>query len=423
MVACKNCSTPNSLDSSYCKRCGAEIPSDELALAKEKLEALVAEGVTALNEGKIEEATAIGESAITTYPSSINALSLMTSCHERKGEISEALECAERIVELNPDSELDRIKRNQLRSALFAQSRQHVEPDRKGAMIAAGAAGVLVLCLGMIVLVQSRRGQEQKLSNGPVAQVASANPTSNLVPNIANQPTTDSGQSSNSTPKSTQTAPAQTETNDVQAPESHVYRRQNGPDANGEDNGTTLPHAGGFGNTTIEPMNPFTNGATPPSTGGTSKPVTRKDPDPAPDTNTGTNNSSAEAPPKKPTETIEISVHHTGPRSLTGGSEDVSGSGLQALVRTGRERFMVGNFPGAADCFERALRLGGDQISLNQRLGQSYQRIGRSSEAASAYNRSIVAAESAIAAGKGNRASLEATIDSCRAALKVVQGR
>src|SRR5690349_9064710 len=150
MLACKHCSTPNSLDSTFCKKCGTAVPADLKREASLQLDKLVDEGLAALNAGRTSEALAIADSAVATDPTHLGALHLKSAVHERRGEIADALESAERIVELNPDSELDRIKRNGLRSSLLNASTP-VVPDRRVAFVAAAAAMVLVACTGILL--------------------------------------------------------------------------------------------------------------------------------------------------------------------------------------------------------------------------------------------------------------------------------
>src|ERR1043165_53405 len=110
MISCKNCTAQNSLDSTFCKRCGANLPDDEVKLAKEKLEAVVADGYKIFSTGRTDEAMQIAETAVQAHPSSTAGLSLKAMCHERMGQISEALDCHEKVLDIDPDSMIDKIK-------------------------------------------------------------------------------------------------------------------------------------------------------------------------------------------------------------------------------------------------------------------------------------------------------------------------
>ena len=137
MVTCKHCSSPNTLDSKFCRRCGTVIPIPELEEAQVKLDVLVAEGVAAFNAGRTDEALAIAETALASNPRMVNALSLASDCHARRQEFARALEYADQIVDQNPDSELDRIKRNQLRTQLEKTLEVPAGPDKRMALAAA----------------------------------------------------------------------------------------------------------------------------------------------------------------------------------------------------------------------------------------------------------------------------------------------
>jgi tetratricopeptide (TPR) repeat protein len=92
------------------------------------------------------------------------------------------------------------------------------------------------------------------------------------------------------------------------------------------------------------------------------------------------------------------------------------------LQRVGTEQYQLGNYAAAARSYEQAVREGGDAIVLNQRIGQSYSRLGRNSEAAEAYRRCIAACDAAIASGRGNRGRQESVKATAEQALKVLQG-
>ncbi|MEA2554412.1 MAG: hypothetical protein QOJ65_2588, partial [Fimbriimonadaceae bacterium] len=65
---------------------------------------------------------------------------------------------------------------------------------------------------------------------------------------------------------------------------------------------------------------------------------------------------------------------------------------------------------------------GADPSLINQRIGQCYERLGRTSDAKEAYSRAITALETAIAGGRGNKERLLAALDSSKQALKNLQG-
>ena len=56
MVSCKQCNTHNSLDSAFCKKCRATIDPAELALATDRLTAMIADGNRLFADGRTEDA-------------------------------------------------------------------------------------------------------------------------------------------------------------------------------------------------------------------------------------------------------------------------------------------------------------------------------------------------------------------------------
>lgn len=402
MLACKHCSTPNSLDSTFCKKCGTAVPADGKREAMIQLDKLVEEGLSALAAGRTSEALAIADSAIATDPTHLGALQLKSAIHERRGEIADALESAERIVELNPDSELDRIKRNGLRTTLLNASAP-VQTDRRIAFAAAAAAMVLVACAGIL------------LARRPAAPtvVASNLPTGPIV----ESPVVAPSQRADEAPSVPQTAPVQPNTailpspparNPVSLPRNPGFTRlpdPTNPDAFG---GPIDPTAG----QTLSPIPPATK---PP----VSPPPARRGGDPDP----GVVREAAKPPAD--TGQIDISVTRSGPRR-SGGSvlmpAETHTNGAAAYARVGTEKFELGDYSGAAANLEKAVSGGGDPVDLNRRLAQAYGRLGRNSEAATAYERSRAAAVAALASGKGDKERLQSARDAAEAGLKTVKG-
>lgn len=419
MVSCKHCSTPNSLDSTFCKRCGTALPDSDVQAAQEKLTALIAEGNTSFNEGKTDEAMAVAESALLSNPSSVAALSLKALCHERRGELALALECADQIVDLNPDSELDRIRRNQLRTKLSVSVQLATQPpDRRTALIGAVATVILVLCIGIGAARLLNRTDAQK----PVV----ANTPRETSPTVANQSL------SSPTNGGNVSQPVQTP---VQQPNVRRDMNQTGDmtgDAQSLRNPRLAPSGSGLPETDLSQQDPIvlegplgaakTASPTPTSTANSVKvpsPVstnqapTSEDPAPTPDQHGA---STQEASPG----IVDIQIS-SGVRKSFGGSVD-TGGGAMAFDKVGIQRFQLGSYGSAASSFEQALRSGGDQISVNQWLGRCYDKLGRTSDEIEAYKRCVSACQAAISKGSGNKDRIHAIMDTCQQELKVLQG-
>lgn len=391
---------------------------EDVQEAQVKLDGLIAEGVAAFNEGKTDEALAIAESAIASNPSSIAALSLMADCRARRGELAEALEYAEKIVELNPDSELDKIRRNQLRSQLVTSLRVPDGPDRRLALLAAVSAVVLVVCLGAVVA---------KLPNksAPTSLVAQGTPSVSTpsVTNVVTPPAT-------TTTANPPEKPPATNEPDAAAPTpqpGEVPPVRDAPSSE-ESHGTGLPPAptgrlpiaDGSGDVVVVPE----GGGNKPFDPGVSGTIGRTSDVPKPSHNSVDPPPAADPGPAaaaKAPDDGEISISlHSG--SAGPGASSIDGNGVEALVRTGTQQYLLNNYSAAATSFERALRNGGDAISLNQRLADSYEKLGRNSEAAAAYGRAIEACRSALGSGKGNKDRIQSVMNTCTQALKVLQG-
>ena len=403
MVTCKHCSTPNSLDSTFCKRCGTAMPAEDVALAQEKLTQLIADGNTAFNEGRTDEAMAIAESACASNPSSTAALSLKVLCHERRGELAEALECADLIVDLNPDSELDKIKRNQLRTKLSVSVQLATQPpDRRTAIIGAVSAVVFFACIGVGIAKLNMRNASTK-QDGLVVQNSSAgNPPVNPAQTSQGTNSQQSSQPTNQQNVQQSSTPQNSQTNN--ALEGSLLMPGRGPN----------PPRGNIGG----PVAPSVqNSVKLPSVGKSSENNGGGD-DPSP---------KAEDPKSSQQNTdpgvVEINISNGSSRkSNSGGGESLGAGGAAALDRIGIQRYQLGSYGAAAASFEQALRAGGDPISLNQWLGRSYGQLGKKSEQIDAYKRCATACQNAISNGTGNKDRIKAILDTCQQQLKVLQG-
>lgn len=423
MISCKNCSAHNSLDSTFCKRCGANLPADDIQQAKEKLEAVVADGYKIFAAGRTDEAMQIAETSVAANPSSTAALSLKAMCHERLGQISEALECHERVLAIDPDSMIDKIKVNDLRNLLVARSSIAAVPDRRMAIVGAVAAFVLVASIGVVIAKGAGGGDDRVASNLPIKSKIED-------PNISRF------DASSPAPGVTKPDPAKQtpNTETVSNPNPDINRQAQNPTMNMGSGGSSvqLPPAnrdghlpdvnigGGDGNTPLI-LNPDKNvkdtlknqnqNSAPPQGPGPEK----GDPPPV------------DNPPAQKQEApgiMEIKVVSRNGQPTEAGAKDpgLHANGVEALLRTARNQYQVGEYGSAANSYERALRAGADPASTNQRLAQCYEKLNRNSDAAAAYGRAVASYQADLDSGRGDKSRLSAAIESCKQAIKVLGG-
>lgn len=415
MVHCRHCTVVNTLDSAYCRKCGVILLEVDVDEAQLKLDNLIAEGVMAFNEGRNDEALAIAERAIESNPCMVSALSLAADVYSRKGDLATALEFSDRVVELNPDSDLDRIRRNQLRTRLQNEIRVAETPDRKNAMVAAIAAVVFVACVGAIAAkIMTQPEPTQAQSTNLVASNQSATQPGNG--DVVNQKVI--------TPPATDPGPVQP----TVTPETPTNVVDNSPRVSQRPSGGRLPLPTYTGQELPDPsgkseveIRPLTPGNPPPN-----QQNGLRDDDPKPVKTTVA--VQPEDPEPDPGE-ITISVHKgtSTPRNGGGGTvptdpAPTSGTGVQALLRAGSQQFQAGSLSTAVGTYERALAAGADPISTNQRLGMIYERLGRNGEAINAYNRVIQSAQTALSGGTGNASRVQSALDTARQAVRALGG-
>lgn len=400
MVRCPDCETSNSTDSKFCKFCGAALPEEELVQAQIKLNELLSEGYRIFNEGRTEEARLIAESALESAPNTVQALTLKAMCCEREGELAEALELYEKVVELNPDSALDKIKVTHLRNQLAAKQIEVPEPNRKLALIVAASAVVLVVCVGAIIAALT--SDKAEATESPQARASSNNSVAAF------------DKTGTVPPAQEQAKNAPAEADPTPAPS----RPQGGI--------VTPPTAWPGGQLPIAPdegTRPLTVDLNPAARATVHTPAAPSGGD---ESVAGQNKKEEIDPPvepeKQPEEKkaiVEVTVK-SGPRNYGGSDDSNNANELMVLIKSANEQFMLSRYQSAAQAYEKALKVGADPASTNQRLGQCYSNLGRKSEAISAYIRAIDAYKSALE--RSNSPALRAGLNACNNALKVLRG-
>lgn len=421
LISCKNCMAQNSLDSTFCKKCGTTLPDDDLRQAREKLETAVADGFRIFNAGRTAEAMQIAETAVRANPISTAALSLKAMCHERLGQISEALECHERVLEIDPDSMIDKIKVNDLRNLLVARTSVAAVPDRRMAIVSAVAMIVLVLSIGVVVARSGGKADSKLATNAPVttnpADVAKGSrfdppvtpPPGQSQPN--DKPNAPAGGTAAPSGGTTPPAPA-TNRGGGDAP---IRLPEGGTNGRGlpSPNGNEGDMGPGYGPVFVNPGIVKTPVATDHSVQKTTVPEGGGDPPPV------------DTPPQKKEAPGIMDIRIVSGRGATPSDPNDPGShsnGVEALLRTARSQYQIANYSAAATSYERALRAGADPASGNQRLAQCYEKLGRNSDALAAYGRAITSLQGAIDSGRGDKDRLSAALDSCKQAVKVLGG-
>jgi tetratricopeptide (TPR) repeat protein len=372
MVACPKCVINNTLDSAFCKKCGAVLPISMIEEEQEKLKEIVTKGMESYQTGNLDEAMAIADHSILTNPSYGEAYALKGLIHERNRAYAEALDAYETVVALNPDSTIDKIKLNQLRNA-FAQ-RQAGEPraDRKSAALISLGVATFILSIGAISygLVQTSKETKQTAStNSPVQQ------SSNLIATRDN------------------TAP----------PGITVNPNQRNPAPNGEvgalGSDNNPPIDSGVRNTTNRDRGSRTNfGSTEPfivepPTGPINPKPDSKLPNPI---ETGKKGNDRVKPPIDPQ--VTPGGDDKDPPVSSGGTIDISISKHGSDTPTSNQNSSSGK--------------------AFQRQGQTHQRNGKSAQAREAYQKAIDAFQKEIDSGNGDKDAATAGLNSSKQALK-----
>jgi len=393
MILCTHCQAKNSIDSAFCKSCGREVSELDREQARQENSKLIAEGYSLLAEGRTEEAELVARAGIEADARAAGAHSLLGMCYERQDDIVSALECYERVVELNPDSSLDKIKVTQLRNVLARRADAEEPVSRKTALAGAMACVVLVGAIGAITALLAQpvgaQAAEKKDSQRPNLVADNAQAFAQLPNEYKNAP--QGGQYNPQTQDPNQENPVNNSglTGNV------------GNGGNGGNGGYRGNDQGGGGSKSYSnpgsTYSPPTNSGLPlvnEDPGEGYKPVTldvvprpEKTAPQTPPTNTltgGEDPDPVEQKVKKPTGSITITQIGNGNGSPKNDPKE-DGTSLKALVRTADQQLLTGNYDSAARSLEQAKSRGGDDGSLSKKLALCYDKLGKRTEAIQAY--------------------------------------
>lgn len=428
LVACEKCQVENLLNGKFCRQCGEPLSDLLIQQARDENARLVGDGQKLLGEGRVDEALMIARAALESDPDCLSALALQGDAYEKLGRYDQALEAYEAIVQLRPDSPLDRIRVAHLRKLTVSQELEIVEPqNRRNAIYASLAAGVLLLAAGSaLYLATTPQVDPSKLTAQRTEDERDGlEPFKTLAP----VPTSPSAGTATERPGDGATT-TQPTTDGRSLPNAGTDATRRGYFPTGgstrvNSNGPGLPGPGQAGPTDqgYQPFDPGTptferDPGDNTNTGGT----TGSGGNSTPPTQNGNGN---QEPPKTgdPDPTGIIDIRPSNGSKGNGGAEPVREDARTAenLIRVARDAYATGNFSKAADAYEKALRAGASQGSTNQRLAQCYEKMGRKQDAIGAYQRAIQAYEAKINSGKGTPRD-QSAVDACRQAIRLLGG-
>jgi hypothetical protein len=267
------------------------------------------------------------------------------------------------------------------------------------------AAMILLVSSGSALILAAQGGPEESSAGQKIVSEYQSSPFLPIAP-------VPSGSNTGYTPN-TQAAPQNSDLEGIRDAVNNttpIVDQGTAPRMNG--NGTLTAVPGGNQDPGVRPVNPVPGGfnptgLSPNNTGGGTH---NGDPDPTV-VNNGNGGDRGMIVDVKPS----AGSGNNGGSNVT--AED-RGAQIDTLIRVAREQQVLGNFAKAATAYEQALALGASPASTNQRLAQCYEKLNRKADAIKAYERAILAFEKL----DQNDVRVQAQLDSCRQALKLLRG-
>lgn len=419
MITCAKCQVQNSVDSKFCKSCGTGFDQVVLDAAQAEFDDFLSKGYEAFHEGRTEEAALVADHALQQIPDQLSALSLKGMALERQGHIEDALAIFERIVELNPDSALDKIKVQQLRNVLTARIlAAKPEPNKSRALAGAAAAMIFVFSTASALYLWNNSQGTKQTKIQPTASQIDPNLTAfqgNAAnPNAAFGQTTPNQQSNSQGTQGNGGSPTTGSGGSSEGNREQPIRTGETPKL--PKNATSqLPEVGMGG--TIEPVRPPIGEIKIEPNKGNPKPEPKRDPDEIDPPIDGQKPPVTTPKPNNGVIDMKVSTRKPGPEDSNSGTSKPSTS---SPWQTARNLDMMGKNQEAIQAYEQALASGADPAAVHQQIARCYDRMGQRGNAANSYRKAASILESRVA--NGGSARDQKALETCRQALKVLGG-
>jgi tetratricopeptide (TPR) repeat protein len=386
-------------DARYCPSCGAPIEGgDELTARREQAERLLQEAMRLSEQGREEEALLACEGALALQPDLLPALSLKALLHERRGQIEQAIETYQRVVQLNPLSVTERARleslRRQPRAAVrpAALSARPLWLDALPGVLALLGAG-MVLMVGLVALLRLTAPTTTPAATPP-APAASTPPPPAPSPNAtpANPPAPTESPAAPSVP------PVLVDPSQLALAPSE----------------TVSPPRGSIPAT---PPTPKTDAPAPSTPSNAQNSANGKE---------ATNRAQSDLMPdvevREPRQegVYEIYVHKGEAASEPSRSNANPAPARENPLETARRHQMAGNYRQAIEAYQQALPTAPSQGEVYQQIAICYLRLGDKPNARTHFLRAIEAYQAQIQRGERVDAAREG-IRACEQGLKLCE--
>ncbi len=451
---CTECGANNTKDSKYCKQCGKKLAIDNeqpsaddqfdfLENPEQRIKDLLLLAFKQSEREELDKAIHTCSEALHYNPDSSDALSLISTLYERKGDTEQAIKHRERVLELNPGSIADREKLDQLKDKDLKITPKKIislhKQTTKLFLDSPGAFALLAVSVTLFILM---------IGAGVVLWHSTHKPASSTTSYVSNyQQPSNPAVASNTTQTTNPYASQQEAQNGVTQQMQPSY-----PPAGYYTNSWQYPSFTQTYRPQVQtqmqnpyiPQSPAPRALAPLPLVGGGTPLIEKQPTSSPKTsnqgsttihlpdasNTGgdtsaSNNATTAQPTQNNSGQIDIQVlpDNGGPNSPTttntsSSSGSSSGMDSQASLKIAQDLQMQGQYRQAIRNYIKALdgagNLGG---IIQQQMALCYFRLGEKDKAISHYQDAISIYKSQLSAGK-NVDAAQSGINTCQAGIQ-----